>query len=164
MTFSISRFIQFTRKAKTTLLCQNIYSSHKSCFTYFGPNASSAKLTKDMPNYNEQILTLKLKFCAQTIAQFIFHPVAWVQIPSTQTLIFMRCRWLSGFVCAFNPAALGSSPKNTIYAFIIFVLYSSLHCKKNENKQKEAEFGPFKTRTLSFSDLIDSKMFHRIVY
>ena len=103
-----------------------------------------------MPNYNEQILTLKLKFCAQTIAQFIFHPVAWVQIPSTQTLIFMRCRWLSGFVCAFNPAALGSSPNNTIYAFIIFVLYSSLHCEKNENKQKEAEFGPFKTRTLSF--------------
>ena len=124
-------------------LCQNIYSSHKSCFTYFGPNASSAKLTKDIPNYNEQILTLKLKFCAQTIAQFIFHPVAWVQIPSTQTLIFMRCRWLSGFVCAFNPAALGSSHKNTIYAFIIFVLYSSLHCD---------------------SDLIDSKMFHRIVY
>ena len=26
--------------------------------------------------------------------------------------------WLSGFVCTFDPAALGSNPKHTIYAFI----------------------------------------------
>ena len=27
---------------------------------------------------------------------------------------------LSGFVCAYNPAAPGSSPKHTIYAFIMY--------------------------------------------
>ena len=27
---------------------------------------------------------------------------------------------LSGFVCAYHPAAVGSSPKHTIYAFIIY--------------------------------------------
>ena len=43
---------------------------------------------------------------------------------------------LRGFVCAYHPAALGSSPKHAIYAFsfIVFVLY--LSCEKNENKQK----------------------------
>ena len=35
----------------------------------------------------------------------------------------------------------GSSPKHTIYAFIIFVLY--LSCEEDENKLKEAGFGPF---------------------
>ena len=52
--------------------------------------------------------------------------------------------YLSGLVCAFHPAATGSSPKHTIYAFIIlikFVLH--LSCEKNENKQKEARFGQF---------------------
>ena len=50
--------------------------------------------------------------------------------------------WLSGFVCAYHPAAPGSSPKHTIYGFIVFVLY--LSCEKDENKQKEAGFGLFK--------------------
>ena len=50
---------------------------------------------------------------------------------------------LSGFVCAYHPAAPGSSPKHTIYAFsfIVFVLYLSF--EKNKNKQKEAGFGHF---------------------
>ena len=46
-------------------------------------------------------------------------------------------------MCSYHPAAPGSSPKHAIYAFsfIVFVLY--LSCEKNENKQKEAGFGPF---------------------
>ena len=50
---------------------------------------------------------------------------------------------LSGFICAYHPAAPGLSPKHTIYAFsfIVFVLYLSF--EKNKNKQKEAGFGPF---------------------
>ena len=57
----------------------------------------------------------------------------------------------SGFnnlpTCAYHPAAPGSSPKHAIYAFsfIVFVLY--LSCEKNENKQKEAGFGPLKKKT-----------------
>ena len=50
---------------------------------------------------------------------------------------------ISGFVCAYHPAAPGLSPKHAIYAFsfIVFVLY--LSCEKNKNKQKEAGFDPF---------------------
>ena len=54
---------------------------------------------------------------------------------------------LSGFVCAFHPPAPGSTPKHAIYAFIIYSQISAifvLHCEKNENKQKEARFGPLK--------------------
>ena len=53
---------------------------------------------------------------------------------------------LSGFVCAFQPTTPGLSPKHTSYAFIQshirIVLYLSLHCDKNKNKQKEARLGP----------------------
>ena len=45
---------------------------------------------------------------------------------------------LSGFACAFHPAAPGSSPKDTIYAWIN--LLSTV--EKDENKQKEAGIGP----------------------
>ena len=51
---------------------------------------------------------------------------------------------LSGFVCHYHPAALGSSPKHTIEAFITYS-----HCtifvvrKRTKIKQKEAGFGPF---------------------
>ena len=39
---------------------------------------------------------------------------------SKSTMKKLRCRvLLSGFVCAFHPAAPGSTPKHTIYAFII---------------------------------------------
>ena len=34
------------------------------------------------------------------------------------------------------------STPSTLLSFIVFVLY--LSCEKNENKQNEAEFGPFK--------------------
>ena len=48
---------------------------------------------------------------------------------------------------AFHPAAPGSSPKHTIYAFTIcsqsYAIFST-HCDKNENKQKEAGFCSFK--------------------
>ena len=49
---------------------------------------------------------------------------------------------LSGIVCAYHPAAQGSSPKHAIYAFsfIVFVLY--LSCEKNENKQKRGRVWP----------------------
>ena len=43
---------------------------------------------------------------------------------------------LGGFVCAFHPATLGSSPKHTIYAFIII----NQNLELNENKQIEDEF------------------------
>ena len=53
---------------------------------------------------------------------------------------------LSGFVWAFNPAAPGSSPKHTNYASIIYSQICAIFvsCEKNENKQKETGFGPFK--------------------
>ena len=47
---------------------------------------------------------------------------------------------LSGFICDFHPATLGSSPKHTIYAFTN--LLKIVLCGKYENKQKEAEIGP----------------------
>ena len=54
---------------------------------------------------------------------------------------------ISGFVCAYHPAALSLCPKHAIYAFS-FMLY--LSCERNENKQKEAWFGPifFKKKML----------------
>ena len=48
-----------------------------------------------------------------------------------------------GFVCAFHPAAPGSSPKHTIYAFFNLYLSFELECERDENKQKEAGIGPF---------------------
>ena len=44
----------------------------------------------------------------------------------------------NGIVCAYHPATLGSNPMHTINAFSFpgkFVLYLSLYCQKNENKQ-----------------------------
>ena len=52
---------------------------------------------------------------------------------------------LSGFVCIFHPAAPGSSPKHTIYAFSN--LFMNCVVWKDENKQKEAEIGPFFIKT-----------------
>ena len=46
---------------------------------------------------------------------------------------------LSGFVCAYHPAALGLSLKHTIYVFTIYSQISAifvLHCENNENEQK----------------------------
>ena len=63
--------------------------------------------------------------------------------------------WLSGFVCAYYPATPGSSPKYAIYAFIIsckFLLYFS--CEKNENKHKEAGFGPFLKKSVDENELL----------
>ena len=37
-----------------------------------------------------------------------------------------------------------STPFMLLPFLVKFVLYLSLHCEKNENKQKEAGFGPFK--------------------
>ena len=44
----------------------------------------------------------------------------------------------SGIVCAYHPATLGSNPMHSINAFSFpgkFVLYLSLYCQYNENKQ-----------------------------
>ena len=52
---------------------------------------------------------------------------------------------LSGFVCAFQPAVQHSNPKHTIFkikfctSFVIVGIE-----KKDENKQKDAGWGPFK--------------------
>ena len=46
-----------------------------------------------------------------------------------------------GFVCAYQPDATGLSPKHAIYA-IKFVI--NLSCEKNQNKQKDDGFVPFK--------------------
>ena len=51
---------------------------------------------------------------------------------------------ISGFICAFDPAAPGSSPKHTFYAFIIYSQICAIFVMwKEQNKQKEAGFGPF---------------------
>ena len=45
---------------------------------------------------------------------------------------------------AYHPAALGSSPKHTIYAFIIYGQICAMFVSsKEQNKQNEAGFGPF---------------------
>ena len=53
---------------------------------------------------------------------------------------------LSGFVCAFHHAAPGSTPKHSIYAFIIYSenLYYICPCvvKKDENKPKRGRVWP----------------------
>ena len=50
--------------------------------------------------------------------------------------------WLSGFVCAFHHAALGSTPKHSIYAFIIYSEICPCVVKKNENKPKRGRVWP----------------------
>ena len=59
---------------------------------------------------------------------------------------------LSGFVCAFNPAVLGSSPKHTINAIV-----NILNCavwKKSKINKKEAGIGPFFKKYVSEYSLI----------
>ena len=51
---------------------------------------------------------------------------------------------------SYHPANQGSSPKLTIYVFSFIVLVLYLSREKNENKQNEARFGPFK-KSFSFS-------------
>ena len=62
---------------------------------------------------------------------------------------------LRGFVCAYQPAAPGSNPKQTIYAFFNFILLKLklymkllLQREKDENKQKEAGIGLLKNQLL----------------
>ena len=45
---------------------------------------------------------------------------------------------LNGFVYTYQPVVPGSSTPSTLFSH-----YISLHCEKDENKQKEAGFGPF---------------------
>ena len=47
---------------------------------------------------------------------------------------------LRGFVCTYHPAAPGSNPKHTIYAFSICI---EVVTRKGRNKQIEAGNGPF---------------------
>ena len=47
---------------------------------------------------------------------------------------------LSGFVCAYNPAAPGSSPKHTIYAFIIYSICAIFVMWKERKKPILAQF------------------------
>ena len=74
------------------------------------------------------------------------------------------CRHSS--VDSSTPTIPGSSPKHAIYAFsfIVFVLY--LSCEKNENKQKEAGFGPFLktniTKVLVYHTYIFMATFHAL--
>ena len=79
-----------------------------------------------------------------------------------QTIIniwLVRSPVLSGIVCAYHLAALGSSPKHAIYAFsfIVFVLY--LSCEKNENKQKSGRVWPILTRS-PVGNLFSSVIFY----
>ena len=60
---------------------------------------------------------------------------------------------LSGFVCAFHPTALGSSPKHTIYAFINLLINCVMW--RNENKQ-EAGSCPFKKPKTSNTEISGS--------
>ena len=48
---------------------------------------------------------------------------------------------LCGFVYTYHPAAAGSNPKHTIYAFSIYII--DIVMTKGRNKQKEAGIGPF---------------------
>ena len=47
---------------------------------------------------------------------------------------------LRGFICAYHPAAPGSNPKHTIYAFFQFVL--DMCWEGNEHKQKRGRDWP----------------------
>ena len=38
-------------------------------------------------------------------------------------MVLLEPQQLSGLICAFHPAAPGSSPKHTIYAFYSQILY-----------------------------------------
>ena len=52
-------------------------------------------------------------------------------------------QWFRLRLQSFHPAAQGSNPKHNIYAFSNCILNSASFCEKDENKQKEAEVGPF---------------------
>ena len=58
--------------------------------------------------------------------------------------VFLGCRHssLDSSVPTILPPH-GSSPKHAIYAFSFIVFVLHLSCEKNENKQKEAGYGPF---------------------
>ena len=53
-----------------------------------------------------------------------------------------------GFICAYHPAALGSNPKHTIYAFPICII--EIVMKKDENKQKRGQDWPIFLKKLQF--------------
>ena len=68
---------------------------------------------------------------------------------------------LSGFVCAYHPATPGLSPKHTIYPFSFKVFVQYLTCEKNENKQKEAGFGPLKKQAFTKISVVSIWAFPR---
>ena len=55
-------------------------------------------------------------------------------------------QWIRLRTSMMPPQVRLQSPLSTLEYFIVkFVLYLSLHCEKNENKQKDVGFGPLKT-------------------
>ena len=76
----------------------------------------------------------------------LFHPVI-AQNVSQKTMLnkyFLGCRHSSVDLSAptiLPPRVQIPSTPSMLLSFIVFVLY--LSCEKNENKQKEAEFGTF---------------------
>ena len=86
----------------------------------------------------------KHKKCDQYLRGKIFF---WTKISNTQQTYFWTVEalsWknifnlglltlLSGFVCALHHAALGLSPKHTIYSFFHFILFKLYICHLNWN-------------------------------
>ena len=49
----------------------------------------------------------------------------------------------SGFVCNFHPAAMGSSPKHTIYAFSIYICHLNWNVKRTKIIKKRPGLAHF---------------------
>ena len=76
---------------------------------------------------------------------------------------------LSGFICTFHPAAPGSSPKHTIYAFsfyivqIVYICHSNWNVKRTKSSKKRpgmAQFYKIRKRIIAITKLLKSPLSH----
>ena len=81
--------------------------------------------------------------CSKPSSLFSFYALSSGGKLTNKKLAWGVPPYLSGIVCAFHPAAPGSRPKHTIYAFINLNFWIA-SCGKDENKKKEARIGPLK--------------------
>ena len=75
--------------------------------------------------------------------------------PFFKEYLFWRLPLLLGIICAYHPAAMGSNPKHTIYAFFNWY-YWNCNEKRTKIKEKEVGIGPF----LKYEYLFHKQKYH----
>ena len=138
----------------TTNMCLlNVGTCKLNCCQIFSPKFGYLRQTKFCPRADTitKVGSLFYQILNKPLQNWLF-----LILPNLVTLITFYLTimqlgvppQLSGFVCAYHPAAPGLSPKHTIYTFSIYkvqIVYLSfeLECERNKNKQKEAGIGLF---------------------